>query len=69
MCCDALSLLHGLKDGCADIIFLDPPFNLGKTYARVSNHRDRLPDEAYLRYMEQVLLRCCDVLRAYPNNA
>lgn len=63
LCSDALSLLHGLKDGCADIIFLDPPFNLGKTYARASNHRDCLADEAYLRYMEQVLLRCCDILR------
>jgi len=63
VCCDGLSLLHGLKDGCADIIFLDPPFNLGKSYARNGRHNDRLSDEAYLRYIEQVLLRCCDVLR------
>lgn len=63
VCADALSLLHDLKDGCADIVFLDPPFNLGKSYARNGNHRDRLPEHDYLRYMEQVLLRCCDVLR------
>ncbi len=62
VCCDALSFLHYLKDGCADIVFLDPPFNLGKTYASSSTHRDRLPNDEYMRYMEQILLRCCDIL-------
>ena len=32
VCDDALNFLNSLKEECADIIFLDPPFNLGKKY-------------------------------------
>lgn len=63
VCSDALTFLHQLKGGCADIVFLDPPFNLGKQYGSRAASRDRLCEEGYLCYIEQVLLRCCDVLK------
>lgn len=63
VCSDALDFLGSLRERSADLVFLDPPFNLGKRYG--ANHRngDRLPSDAYCRYIEQVLLRSCDVLK------
>ncbi len=31
---DALHFMESLRDSCADIVFLDPPFNLGKRYGK-----------------------------------
>lgn len=63
VCDDALSFLNSLKEGSADIVFLDPPFNLGKRYGSRSEADDSLEDEKYLRYMTSVLWRCVEVLK------
>ena len=53
--CDALKLLNSLKDGCADIIFLDPPFNLGKKYGSKSKKGDKITESEYEEFMRSVL--------------
>ncbi len=63
VCDDALGFLNSLKDGCADIVFLDPPFNLGKRYGSLSEADDKLKDDKYLKYMTAVLWRCSEVLK------
>ena len=50
---DGLQLLASLKDGVADLVFLDPPFNLGKSYSHAEP--EGLNERNYLRYMTRVL--------------
>ncbi len=63
VCDDALHFLNCLHDECADIIFLDPPFNLGKKYGSSSKRDDLIDDDQYLEYMTSVLQRCAAVLK------
>ena len=46
VCDDALEFLNSLKEQCADIVFLDPPFNLGKKYGTSSRKDDLLEEDA-----------------------
>lgn len=48
---DALNCLTSLRDECADIVFLDPPFNLGKSYGKNGSHHDRKKESEYVAYM------------------
>lgn len=34
---DCLKFLNALPDTCVDLVFADPPFNLGKDYGKVVN--------------------------------
>jgi len=61
-CADALDFLNALEDGCADIVFLDPPFNLGKAYGKNGSNGDRKKEEEYLDYMERIIIRSAEVL-------
>ena len=45
---DSLKILPNIKDEIADVIFADPPFNLGKDYGNKSN--DSLADSEYLNW-------------------
>lgn len=63
VCDDALAFLESLRDQCADIVFLDPPFNLGKRYGKRPPSDDRLGEDSYFKYMTRVLWRCKEVLR------
>lgn len=60
---DALEFLTALPRGCADLVFLDPPFNLGKAYGRKGPSADLLEETLYYEYMGSVLSQCADVLR------
>ncbi|MCK4392014.1 site-specific DNA-methyltransferase [Candidatus Bipolaricaulota bacterium] len=60
---DALHCLESLCDGCADIVFLDPPFNLGKRYGKNGSHHDRKRESEYVEYMEKVIARSAKVLK------
>jgi site-specific DNA-methyltransferase (adenine-specific) len=62
-CGDALEFLNGLEEDFADIIFLDPPFNLGKRYGRRSVKADLVAQEAYHEYISAVLRRSATVLK------
>ena len=59
---DALAFLRSLDDESADLIFLDPPFNLGKAYDPAKPKADRRPAPEYWRWMELVLGECVRVL-------
>jgi site-specific DNA-methyltransferase (adenine-specific) len=50
VCDDALYMLNMLKGECADIVFLDPPFNLGKDYGN-GKRKDRKPHGQYVSWL------------------
>jgi len=60
---DALDMLDSLKDKSADIVFLDPPFNLGKQYGRKRGVSDKMNDNIYFEYIAKVLDRSCNILK------
>jgi site-specific DNA-methyltransferase (adenine-specific) len=51
---DALRFLRRVRDGSASIVFLDPPFNLGKEYGAARTPED-LPPAKYEAYINHVL--------------
>lgn len=50
---DCLELLRSLPDACVDMLFADPPFNLGKTYGE--GITDQLRSDDYLRWSKSWL--------------
>lgn len=60
VCTDALEFLRALHSDCADIVFLDPPFNLGKKYG---NRSDSIGEVAYLEAMGSILSEAVRVLK------
>ncbi len=58
---DCLSLLPRLDADSIDLIFADPPFNLGKTYA--SGMDDSVPEERYLEWCKAWIGACVRVLK------
>lgn len=63
VCCDAIDLLYALRDETADVIFLDPPFNLGKQYGAKDKKADSLEEPEYLAFLTRILDRAVDVLK------
>ena len=61
VCSPAIDQLQSLPREIADIIFLDPPFNLGKDYGE-GPRADRVPDNKYVDWLEQVILESARVL-------
>lgn len=59
---DALQLLNSLPDESMSIVFLDPPFNLGKIYGR-RKRSDSLPSEDYQLWLAGVLSEAVRVLQ------
>lgn len=57
---DCLELLRSLPEGVIDMVFADPPFNLGKKYGAGIN--DRLQGDEYLRWSKAWLAECVRVL-------
>ncbi|HEY0152149.1 MAG TPA: site-specific DNA-methyltransferase [Longimicrobium sp.] len=60
---DALTALQGLLDCCIDVVFLDPPFNLGKDYGESGKAGDSLGDADYHTYMTNVLREATRILK------
>ncbi|MDR1785937.1 MAG: site-specific DNA-methyltransferase [Spirochaetaceae bacterium] len=50
LCCDVFSVLNRLPQGCADLLFIDPPYNLDKDFRGLKF--SRTDDESYLNYLE-----------------
>ena len=63
VCDDALHVLNSLREECADIVFLDPPFNLGKRYGKNGSHHDKKKESEYLQYMEKIISRSAAILK------
>ncbi len=59
---DALAFLQSIKAGSASLVFVDPPFNLGKKYSQHRPGLDRKPETEYLEYLQQVLSESARVL-------
>lgn len=58
---DALEVLEVLEEESVDLIFVDPPYNIGK---RFGESEDRWPsDEAYMAWCRVWLERCIRLLR------
>lgn len=55
-----MNLLASLDDDSVDLIFADPPFNLGKDYGR--GVRDDLKEHEYLEWCAQWIKECCRVI-------
>ena len=58
---DCLKFLSALPDTSVDLIFADPPFNLGKEYG--SGVSDRMKSDEYLTWSQQWLSESIRVLR------
>jgi 16S rRNA G966 N2-methylase RsmD len=52
---EALAFLKTIPDGSASIVFLDPPFNLGKKYHANSLRLDNKPTTEYELWLTQIL--------------
>lgn len=61
--CDALELLKALADDVADVVFLDPPFNLGKRYGSRPPREDRISFDRYTRFLATVIDHSARVLK------
>lgn len=61
-CLDALKFLQSLSDDQAEIVFIDPPFNLQKRYGRSGPNGDSAPPEKYLKFMQEVIKEATRVL-------
>lgn len=59
---DAETLLKSLPDNAASLIFLDPPFNLRKTYG-ASKLRDSKPEDVYRAWLFRVIDESVRVLK------
>jgi hypothetical protein len=57
---DCLEGMEFLEDGCVDVIVTSPPYNIVVSY---SHHRDDMPREIYLDWIERVVLECRWVLK------
>jgi DNA methylase len=58
---DCLRILPSIAGGAIDMVFADPPFNLGKEYGRSVN--DRRADHEYLEWCEGWIDECIRVLK------
>lgn len=58
---DGVKLMKSLKDESVDMIFADPPFNLGKKYE--SRIDDKLSNETYLRWTESWVQEATRILK------
>jgi site-specific DNA-methyltransferase (adenine-specific) len=52
---DALDFMQSLPTQSARIVFLDPPFNLGKVYGKAGRTSDLRPEAEYHKWLLQVL--------------
>lgn len=59
---DALEVLAGLPEACADLVIADPPYNLKKDYGNESDHRDF---DGYLDFSRRWLGECRRVLKPH----
>lgn len=58
---DCIEIMKRLPDNCVDLIFADPPFNLGKTYDPGVN--DNLTMSKYINWTYEWLDQCIRILK------
>lgn len=57
---DCLKVLPRLPDGCADLVFADPPFNIGYDYG--GEYHDELDCEDYVGWCREWIEACCRIM-------
>lgn len=57
---DCVEELNKLPDNCADLVFVDPPFNIGKPYP---DYSDRLGDHEYLDWCRKWISESFRILK------
>ncbi len=60
ICDDCLKILPRIEEGSVDLIFADPPFNIGYKY---ENYNDKQKRDSYLSWTEKWMRACHDVLK------
>jgi site-specific DNA-methyltransferase (adenine-specific) len=60
---DALDTMRNLSESCVDLVFLDPPFNLGKEYGTDGGAGDRMEEEQYFQYISSIIQEAVRVLK------
>ena len=64
VCGDCIGLLGGVKRPFADLIFADPPFNIGYQYDK---YKDKVKHEKYVAWTKDWMTACKNVLK--PNGS
>ena len=57
---DCVEILNGASKPFADLIFADPPFNIGYKYDKYKDNHDR---QKYIDWTRQWMTACCKVLK------
>lgn len=57
---DCIEILSKVKEPFADLIFADPPFNIGYKYDK---YHDKKEKEHYIDWTKQWMKACCNVLK------
>ncbi len=60
---DAINFLKSLENECADIVFLDPPFNLGKKYGNSTSKADLLKIDEYKIFLSTLIDKSINVIK------
>jgi len=60
---EALKFLQTLPDASADLVFLDPPFNLGKHYSPGDRYLDKKPPGVYEAWLFEIVRQSARVLK------
>ena len=62
ICGDCIEILKKVKKPFADLIFADPPFNIGYQY---DNYKDQLKKDKYLSWTKDWMTACKKVLKSH----
>ena len=60
ICADCIEILNKVKKPFADLIFADPPFNIGYNYDK---YNDKLKKENYIAWTKDWMTACYNVLK------
>ena len=60
LCGDCVEILNEVKEPFVDLVFADPPFNIGYKYDK---YHDKQKKEHYIDWTRQWMKACCNVLK------
>ena len=58
-CCDSIELMKSWKAGAVDLVFADPPYNIGYIYDKYTDDR---PDDEYVAWSKAWMEQCRKLL-------
>ncbi|MBC8378674.1 MAG: site-specific DNA-methyltransferase [Planctomycetes bacterium] len=61
ICGDCIELLGGVKEPFADLVFADPPFNIGYQY---DQYKDTLKKDKYIHWTRDWMGACVNILKS-----